>query len=84
MLLMGCVSTKTSYTVVVVPNLNFTEFPLADSITQNNDDTCTVPNNWIVQLDIFRIKYEALAKTYEETKELYESINKTKDATIKE
>lgn len=80
MLSTSCLSTKTTEYKVIVPTLNFPEFPEADSITENkSDNTCTVPSLWIVQLSLFRIRYDALVETYNFQKETIEG--KTKGDT---
>lgn len=69
MLSISCRSTKVEYKVII-PALNFPQFPEADSIVENKaEQTCTVPSNWIVQLSLFRIRYEATAETYKLIKE---------------
>lgn len=71
MLLMSCQSTRYK---VVVPALTFPDFPEAESIVENKaDETCTVPSNWIVQLSLFKIRYEATAETYKMIKENVEN-----------
>lgn len=80
MLLTSCVSTKKVEYKVIVPTLNCPEFPEADFITENKaDSTCTVPSLWIVQLSLFKIRYDALVETYNYQKETIEG--KTKDDT---
>ena len=69
MLLQGCQSTKKIE--YVVPDIDFPVFPLADSITNNNDGTCTVNDEWIVQLRMFQIDYERCEKDYRQIKEVW-------------
>lgn len=72
MLLTSCVSNKVEYKIVV-PTLEFPEFPMADNITENPDKTCTVDSNWIVQLSLFKIRYDAVSSTYEQLKDYLEN-----------
>ena len=72
MLLTSCVSKPKVEYKTVVPAITFPEFPTVEWVTENPDNTCTVPSDWIVQLSLFRIRYEATAETYELIKEKVE------------
>lgn len=70
-LLQACRSTE----IVVetrVPLIEFPEFPIADSMTDNKDGTVTVPAQWLVNLEEYHIRIEETQKNYERLKELYE------------
>ena len=69
MLLVGCQSLKTEK--IVVPEIEFPEFPLSDEIINNLDGTCTVPTKWIIQLRLYQIEIEKTQKDYEGIKEVY-------------
>ena len=74
MLLMGCTSTKIEYIEKpYLPELNFPNFPELYDDIRNPDDSVTVPGEWIIQMDEFRIYYEETEKTYNELKTLYEN-----------
>lgn len=57
MLLTSCQSTKSSF----VP---YPEFPDLPAYVKNTDGTISVPEDWIVRLAEFRIKYETIQEVY--------------------
>lgn len=71
LLLTACVSTKTEYKVVV-PAVNFPEMPEADFIIDNKDETCTVPSQWIINLDIFKTQYYSKVDFYKKVRQFLE------------
>lgn len=78
-LLTGCASTRVEYIEKpYVPDLNFPILPELYGDTRNADDTVTVPGEWIIQLDEFRIYYEETEKNYNELKALYEKVSEQK------
>lgn len=79
MLLPACQSTECNAAETaggIVPAMVFPIFPLAQTMTDNGDDTVTVAAEWIVRLAEYRIKIEALEKEYCALKMLYEAKQK--------
>ena len=72
MQLMSCQSTTIYKTVV--PELTFPDFPICNDIVQNSNETCTVPNEWIIQLSLYKIRIEQLQKTYNAVKNHFEVV----------
>ncbi len=76
---MGCASVKTEYVEKpYLPELNFPKLPELYDDIRNQDDTVTVPGEWIIQMDEFRIYYEETEKNYNDLKALYESNSEQK------
>lgn len=74
MLLTACVSTEPIIVEkVVVPELTFPIFPLADSMTDNKDGTVSVPSEWLVRLEEYHIRINSTEEYYNGLKEIYES-----------
>lgn len=79
MLLTGCVSVRTEYIEKpCLPELNFPIFPELYDDVRNPDNTVTVPGEWMIQMDEFRIYYEEIEKNYNDLKTLYESNSEQK------
>lgn len=73
MLLTACVSTEPiTVEKVVVPELTFPIFPLADSMTDNKDGTVSVPSEWLVRLEEYHIRINSTEEYYNGLKEIYE------------
>ncbi len=73
MLLTACQSTQViTVEKVTVPDIAFPVFPLAEKMTDNKDGTVTVPSEWIVRLEEFRIRYKATEDFYDGLREIYE------------
>lgn len=74
MLLTACVSTEPIIVEkVVVPEITFPTFPLADSMTDNKDDTVSVPSEWLVRLEEYHIRINSTEEYYNGLKEIYEN-----------
>lgn len=76
MLLSTCQSNKIEYVdKPFVPALSFPPFPdSAEWATRNKKErSVTVPEDWYVQIDAFRIRYEELQDNYNGLKALYEN-----------
>lgn len=57
----------------VVPDVVFPIFPVLDGAVRDRDArTVTVPEDWIVRLEEYRIRIEETEKTYGDLKALYE------------
>ena len=70
--LTACRSTKiVTEQEIVIPELDFPIFPLADQMINNRDGTVTVSADWIVRLEEYRIRIEETEKNYKMIKELY-------------
>ena len=73
MLLTACASTEPIIVEkVVVPEIVFPVFPLADKMTDNKDGTVSVPSEWIVRLEEYHIKINSTEEYYNGLKEIYE------------
>ena len=79
MLLIMLLSTCQSPQVItvektVVPELAFPIFPNKAEFVERNvkERTVTVPDEWYVHIDEFRINYECLEADYNDLKERYE------------
>ena len=72
--LMSCVTTKVIYKTVV-PDVNFPEFPIPEYIEKQPDGTCIVPNEWIIQLSLYKVRIQAEESTYNTIKKIYEVTN---------
>lgn len=73
MLLTACVSTEPIIVEkVVVPEIVFPVFPLADKMTDNKNGTVSVPSEWIVRLEEYHIKINSTEEYYNGLKEIYE------------
>lgn len=73
MLLTACVSTEPIIVEkVVVPELTFPIFPLADSMTDNKNGTVSVPSEWLVRLEEYHIRINSTEEYYNGLKEIYE------------
>lgn len=73
MLLTACVSTEPIIVEkVVVPEITFPIFPLADSMTDNKNGTVSVPSEWIVRLEEYHIRINSTEDYYNGLKEIYE------------
>ena len=70
-LLTSCVSNTVYKTAV--PEIDFPKFPLAEKLTNNEDGTCTVNSEWIVQLAEYSIRIQEVENNYKEIKTLYEN-----------
>ena len=73
MLLTSCVS-NTVYKVVV-PDIDFPIFPLAETIEDNGDGTSSVDNHWLVRIAEYYIRINETELNYKEIKEMYEKEN---------
>lgn len=74
MLLVACQSTQViTVDKVVVPELTFPAFPLAEKITDNKDGTATVPSDWLVLLEEYHIRILQTQNNYEGLKEIYKN-----------
>lgn len=74
MLLTACVSTEPIIVEkVVVPEITFPIFPLAESMTDNKDGTASVPSEWLVRLEEYHIRINSTEDYYNGLKEIYES-----------
>lgn len=77
MLLTACVSTDPIIIEkVVVPELTFPPFPLADEMTDNKNGTVSVPSEWLVRLEEYHIRITETQNNYEGLKEIYENFYK--------
>lgn len=73
MLLTACASTEPIIVEkVVVPEIVFPMFPLADKMTDNKDGTTLVPSEWIVRLEDYHIRISSTEAYYNRLKENYE------------
>ena len=68
LLLQSCVSN----TVVKVPEISFPDFPPIPENVTVEDDMVVVPQEWIIELSVYRIKMEEAQKTYEGLRRIYE------------
>lgn len=74
MLLTACASTEPIIVEkIVVPELTFPTFPLADKMTDNKDGTTTVSSEWIVRNEEYHIKINSTEEEYNRLKRMYES-----------
>lgn len=74
MLLTACVSTEPIVVEkVVVPEIVFPTFPLADSMTDNKNGTVSVPSEWLVRLEEYHIRINSTEEYYNGLKEVYEN-----------
>ena len=75
MLLPACRTTKVEYVEKpVVPEIVFPIFPTLTDATRNREEhTVSVPEDWIVRLEEYRIRISETEKNYNELKTLYES-----------
>lgn len=74
MLLTACASTEPIIVEkVVIPEITFPTFPLADSMTDNKDGTVSVPSEWLVRLEEYHIRINATEEYYNGLKEIYEN-----------
>ena len=73
--LMSCVTTKVIYKTVV-PDVNFPEFPIPEYI-EKEDGKCVVPEEWIIQLSMYKIRIKAEESAYNAIKKMYEVTNET-------
>lgn len=64
---------------VVVPDITFPIFPLAESMSRNGNGTTSVPDEWIVRLEEFRIRYKSTEDFYDGLREIYEKFYGKKD-----
>lgn len=80
MLLTACRTTKIEYVEKsVVPEIVFPIFPTLTGATRNRDEhTVSVPEEWIVRLEEYRIRMNETEKNYNDLKTLYESEGETK------
>ena len=73
MLLTACASTDPIVVEkVVVPEIVFPVFPLADKMTDNKNGTVSVPSEWIVRLEEYHIRINSTEEYYNGLKEIYE------------
>lgn len=73
MLLTACASTEPIVVEkMVVPEITFPIFPLADSMTDNKDGTVSVPSEWLVRLEEYHIRINSTEEYYNGLKEIYE------------
>ena len=73
MLLTACASTNViTVDKVIVPEITFPTFPLADSMKDNKDGTVSVPAEWLVRLEEYHIKIQETEENYNGYKEIYE------------
>ena len=80
MLSMACQSTQViTVDKVVVPDIDFPAFPLAEKITDNKDGTATVPNEWLVRLEEYHIQILKTQDNYEGLKEIYENFYRSRN-----
>lgn len=80
MLSTACQSTKViTVEKVIVPIIDFPDFPLAETMKNNKDGTVTVPATWILRMEEYHIRINETEKNYTSLKSLYES----KDLTVK-
>lgn len=69
----GCQSTQVvTVEKVIIPDIAFPVFPLAEEMTDNKDGTVTVSSEWIVRLEEFRIRYKSTEDFYDGLREIYE------------
>ncbi len=72
MLLTACVSTEPIIVEkVVVPELTFPLFPLADKMTDNKDETVSVSSEWFIRLEEYHIRIEETEKNYNDLRDMY-------------
>lgn len=72
MLLPACASTEfITVDKVIIPELDFPEFPVAGSMTNNRNGTVTVPADWLVKLEEYHIKIQETEDNYNGYKEIY-------------
>lgn len=75
MLLTACASTEPIVVEkMVVPEITFPTFPLADSMTDNKDGTVSVPSEWLVRLEEYHIRINSTEDYYNGLKEIYENV----------
>ncbi len=75
-LLLGCLSAKVvTVEKVIVPELDFPTFPLADDMERTSDGMIKVPSEWIVALEEYHIRIEGTEKLYNELKKIYEEVD---------
>lgn len=73
MLLTACASTEPIIVEkVVVPEIVFPVFPIADKMTDNKNGTVSVPSEWIVRLEDYHIRISSTEEYYNRLKENYE------------
>ena len=77
MFLTSCVSTPKTEIVheVIVPELDFPDFPLADSLEYVGENRVEGDFQYFIDLAVFCIKYRNLQADYNEIKALYEARN---------
>lgn len=74
MLLTACVSTEPIIVEkVVIPEITFPIFPLAESMSRNGNGTTSVPDEWIVRLEEYHIRINSTEDYYNGLKEIYEN-----------
>lgn len=74
MLLTACASTEPIIVEkMVVPEITFPTFPLADSMTDNKNGTVSVPSEWLVRLEEYHIRINSTEEYYNGLKEVYEN-----------
>lgn len=70
MLLTACQSTEYIHKPTL-PAISFPTFPALQEYTRNVDETVTVPGEWLIRLEEYRIRVEETEKTYNEIKAMY-------------
>lgn len=75
MLCMACQTPRVEYVEKpVVPEIAFPTFPILTNASRNKESrTVSVPEEWIVRLEEYRIRIKETEKNYNELKALYES-----------
>lgn len=74
-LLMSCASGKVVYKDrIVVPSVNYPEFPVLEDAEREKNNRVSVPDSYIVRLAEFKIRYEECVKTYTELRAVYSDI----------
>ena len=74
---LGCRTTNVEYVEKpVVPEITFPVFPVLSGAVRNKEErTVSVPEEWIVRLEEYKIRIKETEKNYNEIKKIYE--NKT-------
>ena len=71
----GCQTPKVDYVEKpVVPEITFPVFPVLSGAVRNEEErTISVPEEWIVYLEEYRIRIKETEKNYNEIKKIYEN-----------
>lgn len=78
---LGCRTAKVEYVEKpVVPEIAFPVFPVLSGAVRNREErTVSVPEEWIVRLEEYRIRIEETEKNYNEIKKIHKNETKKEE-----